>query len=186
MYDISRHPLPLMAGSSVPLAQRRPVLEVPGGSEFEEAVAIHGGARGSLRFPRPGDLAIPGVIAAGGETGVASVEFLAGDALFRAAQQGRWSLRLAEAAMAVEFGKNAPDMRGPIPRERPLEPHGLLLTYRDGFRATVLKVGQHHWRWNIAYKLAATTGTTPPASTSALTATAVCSWRRRMPSRTTS
>ena len=89
----------------------------------------------------------------GGETGVASVEFLAGDSLFQAAQKGRWSLRLAEAAMATEFGKIAADLRQPIRGERAVEPHGLLITYRDGFRATMLKLGANSVRWNFACKL---------------------------------
>ena len=39
--------IPLMAGSSVPLAQRRPPLELPKGAAIAEAVSIHGGG---LRF----------------------------------------------------------------------------------------------------------------------------------------
>ena len=56
--------------------------------------------------------------------------------------------------MAAEFGKNVPDLRRALPREKPTEPHGLLLTYRDGFRATVLKIGTNSMRWNFACKLA--------------------------------
>jgi hypothetical protein len=33
------------------------------------------------------------------------------------------------------------------------EPHGILLTYKDGFRATVLKVGRNATRWNFACRL---------------------------------
>ncbi len=91
----------------------------------------------------------------GGETGVARVEFLAGDAASsRTARQGRWSLRLAEAAMAAEFGKAVPDCAQPIRGERAVEPHGLLITYRDGLRATMLKIGTSANRWSFACKLA--------------------------------
>ena len=41
-----------------------------------------------------------------------------------------------------------------MPREKPVEPHGLLITYRDGFRATMLKLGASAVRWNFACKLA--------------------------------
>jgi hypothetical protein len=82
---------------------------------------------------------------------VASVQFLQGDALWRAAQERRWSLPLAEAAMATEFGKNVPDLRRFREGEKS-EPHGLLLTYRDGFKATVLKLGRSSVRWNFAVK----------------------------------
>src|ERR1017187_8962832 len=51
MYDFcQKHRLPFMAGSSVPLAQRRPALEIPAGSRFEEAVSIHGGGVESYDF----------------------------------------------------------------------------------------------------------------------------------------
>src|SRR5262249_35062992 len=56
--------------------------------------------------------------------------------------------------MAAEFGKNVPDLRQPIRGERAVEPHGLLITYRDGFRATMLKIGANSVRWNFAARLA--------------------------------
>jgi hypothetical protein len=44
MYDeAQRLKIPLMAGSSVPLAERRPMIEFPAGEVVEEAVSIHGG-----------------------------------------------------------------------------------------------------------------------------------------------
>ena len=44
MYDESRRlAFPFMAGSSVPLAQRRPSLELPPGAPIRSAVSIHGG-----------------------------------------------------------------------------------------------------------------------------------------------
>jgi hypothetical protein len=155
MYDeCAKHRIPFMAGSSVPLAQRQPALEIPAGAMIEEAVSIHAGGIDSYDFHALEILQSMVEFRRGGETGVASVEFLAGDALFDAAQKGRWSLRLAQAAMAAEFGKNAPDIRRTIPGERAVEPHGLLITYRDGFRATMLKVGQSSIRWNFACKFA--------------------------------
>jgi len=41
--DARRLKVPLMAGSSVPLAERRPTIEFPSGAVVEEAVSIHGG-----------------------------------------------------------------------------------------------------------------------------------------------
>jgi len=155
MYDFSaRHGVALMAGSSVPLAQRRPGLEIGAGAAFDEAVSIHAGGLESYDFHALEILQSMVESRRGGETGVAGVEYLAGDALFDAARKGRWSLRLAEAAMATEFGKNAVDLRQPIRGERAVEPHGLLITYRDGFRATMLKIGANSVRWNFACKLA--------------------------------
>lgn len=154
MYDLcEKHRLPFMAGSSVPLAQRQPALEIAAGAQIEEAVSIHAGGVESYDFHALEVLQSIVEARRGGETGVARVEFLAGDALFDAARKGRWSLRLAEAAMAAELGKNVPDLTRAIPRERAVEPHGLLITYRDGFRATMLKIGATSNRWNFACKL---------------------------------
>jgi hypothetical protein len=152
MYDTcERHRIPFMAGSSVPLAQRQPTLEMPMNANLEEAVSIHAGGVESYDFHALEILQSMVEFRRGGESGVSRVEFLRGDDLFRAAQRGRWSLALAQAAMAAEFGKNAPDIREPMPRERGV-PHGLLITYRDGFRATMLKVGASSNRWNFACK----------------------------------
>jgi hypothetical protein len=154
MYDTCRqHEIPFMAGSSVPLAQRRPALELPANAEIEEAVSIHGGGVEVYDFHALEVLQSMIEARRGGETGVASVEFLSGDALFAAARQGRWSLRLAEAAMGTEF-TSVPDLSQPIRGERAIEPHGILIQYRDGVRATVLQVGSNSVRWNFACKLA--------------------------------
>jgi hypothetical protein len=155
MFDVGeKQRIPLMAGSSVPLAQRQPAFEMPANAALEEAVSIHAGGVESYDFHGLEVLQSLVEFRRGGETGVSSVEFLAGDALFDAARKGRWSLRLAEAALAAEFGKNAPDLRQPIPRERAVEPHGLLITYRDGFRGTMLKIGANANRWSFACKFA--------------------------------
>jgi hypothetical protein len=152
MADTSRRlGIALMAGSSVPLAQRRPALELPAGTAIEEAVSIHGGGLESYDFH--GLEVLQSLVEArrGGETGVAAVEFLSGAALWRAAQERRWSPALAEAAMAAELGRAVPLRE--TPGVEPEQIHGLLLSYRDGLRATVLKVGRSSTRWNFACKL---------------------------------
>ena len=155
MYDTCQElGIPLMAGSSVPLAQRQPALDLPADARMEEAVSIHAGGVESYDFHALEILQSIVEARRGGESGVRAVEFLRGDALFAAARQGRWSLPLAQSALEVEFGKNAPDIRQPIPRERAAEPHGLLIEYRDGFRATMLKVGASSTRWSVACRLA--------------------------------
>jgi hypothetical protein len=84
----------------------------------------------------------------GGETGVSSVEFLSGEAVWKAAKDGRWSLPLAEAAMAAELG----DKAGPLDKIAGT-PHALLLAYKSGFRAVALKLGASAIRWNFACTL---------------------------------
>lgn len=158
MYDVARScGIPLMAGSSVPLGQRRPGLELPPNADIEEAVAVHGG--GIEVYDFHGFELLQSFVEArrGGETGIASVEFLTGEALARAATAGRWSRELAQAAMQAEVSMSE-QPRGLNKSNGPAVPdmepsHGLLLTYRDGLRATVLKVGGSANRWNFACRL---------------------------------
>src|SRR5437899_179301 len=97
--------IPFLAGSSVPLAQRVPALELESGAEIVEAVSIHGGGLESYDFHALEVLQSLVEARKGGEPGIARVTFLQGDALWKAAADGRWSKDLAEAAMAAELGK---------------------------------------------------------------------------------
>ena len=144
--------IPFMAGSSVPLAQRKPALELPAKAEIIDAVCVHGGPADSYDFHALEVLQSLVEFRKGGETGVSSVEFLKGKALWDAAEKGRWSLPLAEAAMTAEFGKK-PMTLTRVEGEPEDEPHGILLTYKDGLRGFVLRVGKSSTRWNFACKL---------------------------------
>ncbi len=153
MYDEAKAlGIPLLAGSSVPLAQRRPALELPRNAQVTEAVSIHGGPIESYDFH--GLEVLQSMIEGrrGGESGISRVEFLRGDEVWAAARAGRWSLELAQAAMAAEYGKPL-DSLSQMPGEPKVEPHALLLTYRDGVKATVLKLGHDSTRWNFACRL---------------------------------
>ncbi|MFO0969515.1 MAG: hypothetical protein U0793_28490 [Gemmataceae bacterium] len=152
IYDTARRlGIPLMAGSSVPLAERRPALEPPAEARIEEAVAIHGGGVESYDFHAFEILQSLVEARRGGETGISHVQFLQGDALWNAAKTGAWSPTVAEAALRAEFGAKLPDWRRPMGK---IAPHGILLTYRDGLRGMLLKIGAGSVRWNLALKLA--------------------------------
>lgn len=151
MYDTcQKHRIPFMAGSSVPLAQRRPEMDLPANCVIEEAVSIHGGPFEIYDFHGLEVLQAFVESRKGGETGITHVEFLPQDALFRAEKAGRWSLELARAAMRTEFGDKLPDITRPI---NDVEPWGILVTYRDGTKGTMLKLGYSGTRWNVACKL---------------------------------
>jgi hypothetical protein len=153
MYDAARERrIPLMAGSSVPLGQRVPALELPAEPEVEEAVAVHGGGPESYDFHAFELLQSLIEGRKGGETGISSVEFLKGDAMWKAAGAGRWSAALAKAAMSAELGEKVRDLREPIGGEK-AEPHAILLTYKDGVKGSILKLGRNSNRWNAAVKL---------------------------------
>ena len=156
MYDTAkRMKFPLMAGSSVPLAQRRPPVEIPEGASIPEAVSIHGGPIESYDFH--GLEVLQSMVEArkGGETGIESVTFLEGDALWDGADAGLWSPELASAALDAEVGV-APGMLKDRLRRPPFdnaEPHAILLKYRDGLRGAILQAGYSGIRWDFACRL---------------------------------
>jgi hypothetical protein len=90
---------------------------------------------------------------------------LSGDALWKAAEDGLWSLELADAAMAAELGPGQPRLRELVeqPPFNKAAPHGILIHYRDGLCAAVLKIGVSATRWNFACRLA---GAPEPRATS--------------------
>lgn len=154
MYETAKElKIPFMAGSSVSLATRRPPLELPPGKVITEAVSIHGGPLESYDFHGLELLESMVESRRGGETGVSSVEFLQGEAVWDAARKGRWSLELAQAAMKAELQKPLKDLRR-VPGETVRPTHALLVNFRDGLKATVLRVGQNSTRWNFACRLA--------------------------------
>lgn len=169
MYDTCRQKgMPLIAGSSVPLAQRRPMLNLKPGTEIEEAVSIHGGGLESYDFHALEVLQSIVESRAGGETGIKSIELVYGQAFEDARITGRWSTDLVEAAMKAETDMKAvrqgrptqgvfsKSNSKPTVYERPPAPSGpyaICLTYRDGLKATVLKIGGSGDRWNFACRL---------------------------------
>jgi hypothetical protein len=155
MYDTSRSlGFGLMAGSSVPLAERRPAMELPPGTRLTGAVSIHGGGLESYDFHGLEVLQSVVEARAGGEVGVERVEFLEGEELWRRADRGEWSTELADAAMRTELGSTSPGVRELAKTPRFAGHHGILVTYRDGLKALVLKFGDDGIRWNFACQVA--------------------------------
>ena len=127
----------LMAGSSVPVTFRRPELDFPLEADLEEALAVGGGwvADGGL-FHVLETLQCFAERRRGGETGVRAVQLLADDAVWKAADEGRWSRRLLDAALA-RGEKVTP---GPV-QETAERPVVCLVEYNDGFRGAALSLG---------------------------------------------
>jgi hypothetical protein len=168
MYDTSKAMnFGLMAGSSVPLAQRRPPLELPDNARIVEAISIHGGGVESYDFHALEVLQSMVEGRSGGETGVKHVQFLDAAPLWQAAADGLWSPDLAAAAMAKEVGPAHEMVRfvaskGQAATSTPVPIHGIFVQYRDGVRGLALKVGDSGTRWNFACKLA---GSNEPLAT---------------------
>jgi hypothetical protein len=170
MYDTAREmKIPFMAASSVPLAQRRPPLELPPRAAIAEAVVIHGGGIESYDFHGLEVLQAMVEARRGYETGVARVQFLEGDRLWQAAEAGRWSQPLACTALEAEPNSGQPPARELIrPPEKgakgpPFVKHGILISYRSGLRAIVLAAETGGTKWHFACRLA---GEEKPRATS--------------------
>jgi len=124
---------PLMAGSSLPLVWRNPWLEHDLETPIDEAVAIGFSGLEIYGFHALEVMQCMVERRAGGETGVAAVTCLEGDAVWRSAERGEWSRELAQAACdAIE---NTPAGRM---EEHCDCPALMLVEYRDGLRGAVL------------------------------------------------
>jgi hypothetical protein len=142
---------PLMAGSSLSVTWRRPELELPLGVKIKEAVEVS-----------RGELEIYGIHAleamqcmlerrTKGQQGVAAVEYLEGDAVWKAGDAGRWSWDLLEAALGRSQTRNVGDLRENCRQfQAPAtfgvvlpSPRAFLIEYRDGLKATVLQLDGH-------------------------------------------
>lgn len=149
----------LMAGSSLPVTWRRPEIEPPLGTRFEETLVTFGFDRGTVEiylFHAMEVLQCMLERRPGGETGVKSVQFLEGEAVWKAGDAGRWSWRLLDAALSRCASRNT----GPV-RENVLVPQAVLVDYRDGTRATVLNLIEQTSEFAFAAQVA---GRTEPLS----------------------
>jgi hypothetical protein len=153
--DAQRLKMPLMAGSSVPLAERKPAIEFPAGEIVEEAISIHGGGIESYDFHALEVMQSLIEARKGGETGISQVQLLEGDAARLALDEGRFSRDLISAAMHAEKDAAFPRRnRGPqFPSEPFAVRHAVLVTYKDGTRGTALTVGNYGDRWNFACRI---------------------------------
>jgi hypothetical protein len=137
MYDTARElGVPLMAGSSLPttpVSWRRPRAQLPLGAAVHQALAAAHGPLEAYGFHALEGLQCVVERRAGGETGVAAVQCLTGEAVWGAGDAGRWPLDLLDAALGVSERRAAGD-----PRRLAREPAAFLVEYRDGLRGAVL------------------------------------------------
>lgn len=134
MYDRARQlEAPFMAGSSAVVGWRNPWLEIECDTPMTEAVAV---GYSGLDIYGSHTLEVLQCMVErrlGGETGVAAVTYLEGNAVWQAAARGLYSRDLAEAACAHIENKPTGGME-----EHCSDPALFHIEYRDGFRAAVL------------------------------------------------
>jgi hypothetical protein len=136
MYDRSRELfVPFMAGSSLPVTWRRPPLELPRNCQITEAVQVGYGPLEAYGFHALESLQCMVERRKGGETGVQSVQCIQGEAMWQALDQGRWSKRLLETALAIVPAHAEGDYRQPTAKMP--EAAVFVIEYRDGLRAAI-------------------------------------------------
>lgn len=129
---------PLMAGSSLPVTWRIPVLEPPLGTPFKEGLGVFGYERGAVEIYLFHILEVLQCMLerrTGGETGVKSVRTIQGPAVWEAGDAGVWSWDLLNAALATTPTSNV----GPI-REIVRNPLAVIIEYTDGTKGSVLNL----------------------------------------------
>ena len=142
MYETARgKKIPLWAASALPVVWRNPNWEHPQGQPVDRAVVI-----GFHMVERYGFHALEVLQSnverrRGGETGVRSVQCLSGDEVWRAGEEGRWSIPLANEALSrIEDGP------GKLDPKQVYDPHVFLVEYADGLEAAVLMLGDGYVR----------------------------------------
>ena len=150
MYDWARElKVPLMAGSSIPVTVRTPELAIPRGATIRRAVQTGYGPLDSYGFHTLESLQCMVERRSGGETGVASVEMLEGDAVWRWRDgPGGWSKPLLDEALAQQPGFQAVG-----PDDRCAESAVFILKYRDGLEAAAYMLNHCVRGWNFAAEI---------------------------------
>lgn len=137
MYDQARGlGFPLMAGSSLPTAWRKPDLAYPLGVDLEEALAIGYGGVEAYGFHALETLQCMIERRRGGESGVVAVTCLEGPAVWQAAKQGRWSRDLLDAVLKQIDSRPTESPETACP-----QPAAFLIEHADGFQSTVVMLG---------------------------------------------
>ncbi len=150
MYDLSHElDFAFAAGSSLPVTWRMPSVDMPMGAKVEEMMSVAIGGMDSYDFHALEVIQCMAERRAGGETGIAAVQGLKGDAVWQAMDAGSWAKggwdpSLFEACLSRSQTLAQPESyshRYPTTeqmREWVEEPIAYRIEYIDGTRATML------------------------------------------------
>jgi hypothetical protein len=152
MYDQSKElGFPMMAGSSVPVAWRRPDVRPELGVVWDRALSVgygHPSYAEAFGYHALEGLQVMAERRKGGETGVQAVQYLEGKAAWEAAQAGKWDRALLDAALS----------KVPVRGKGKVEDEDAaalvyLIEYRDGLRATAYISPRHCEEFAFAGKV---------------------------------
>jgi len=150
MVEISRElKFPFLAGSSLPVTWRMPSIDLPYAAPVEEMLCVGIGGVDSYDFHALETIQCMAERRRGGETGVAAVRALRGEAVWKAMDAGNWNAggwdaRLFEACLSRSHTLTQPATfsdRYPTPaqiRQWVKSPVAYRLEYADGTKATML------------------------------------------------
>ncbi len=137
----------VLAGSSLPVTWRLPDVELPLECEIEEALMVGVGGSDPMDYHALEAMQCMIERRKGGETGVAAVQLIDGDAVWQAGKDGRWSMELLEAALSrsdtpcglTDEDGRTQDLIGTEELQRLVEnPSAYFIEYNDGLKATLL------------------------------------------------
>ena len=137
----------VLAGSSLPVTWRLPDVDLPLECEMEAALMVGVGGSDPMDYHAMEAMQCMIERRKGGETGVAAVQLIDGQEVWKAGEDGRWSLELLEAALSrsdtpcglTDEDGRTQDMIGNGEIYRLVEnPAAYLIEYNDGLRATLL------------------------------------------------
>lgn len=140
---------PFMAGSSIPLTIRKPALDPPLDTPITEVVAIGYGELDAYGFHTLEGLQCLAERRKGGETGIASVEWIDGSNVWPwlNSAQGSWAKPLFEEAMKLQ------PKPLPMPIQDGKQPVLFVLNYRDGLKAAAMMLAQDGENWTAAIRV---------------------------------
>ena len=153
---------PMLAGSSLPVTWRLPDMELPLGCRIEDALMVGEGGSDAMDFHALEGLQCMVERRKGGETGVKAVQLVEGDAVWKAAEEGRWSKELLTAAFSrsdTPLGLTVKDGRtqdlvynGELPKLAK-NPWAYFIEYAEGFKATLLMLDGALQDFNFAARI---------------------------------
>ena len=150
MYDKSRQlQIPFMAGSSIPVSYRDPDFAVPMNSEIEAAIGI--GFKGLDIYGSHTLDVFQAFVERrrGGETGVAWVQCLQGQAMWDAVDKGLVNKDLLQLALSTASGGSTADPRSFRSSKNVL----FLFRYHDGLLGAVFMMHGYAHRFTVAVKI---------------------------------
>ena len=146
---------PFLAGSSVPIAWRRPEMEVPFGATVKHAVAAAYGGNEAYGYHATESLQVLVERRKGGETGIAAVRMLEGPEVWKWTDANPGAGKLLAAALERSETRKPGDVR--VNARRPAV---FILEYKDGLQGAVYMLDGHIRDFNLAVEASGQTMST--------------------------